>query len=410
MKTLNFSVFAIFVGVSLLLFSCSIEKKSEWPGWRGVNRDGVVHNFQSPEEWPAELTKVWEQNVGLCDASSVMADGRIFLHVKQGGNEVTLCLDADTGVEIWRTINNASPEVTGGAAPHPGSRSTPYISGKYIYTLGVGGALNCLNIENGDVVWKNEEYTEVPAFFVSMSPIVVDNKCIVHLGGHDSGIIVAFDAQTGEKNWTIKGEPATYSSPVLMEVGSEQVLAVQSETDLLGVSLDGDLLWKIPTPGERRFYNSSTPVVDGQNIFIAGQGIGTRSVKIEKLGDKYTWTENWYNPDFGVSFNTPVLKEGFLYGHEARLGKAFCLNAATGEVAWADTVSHNRFTSTLDLGNEILSLTANGKLLVFEPTPYKYSEKAAYKVSSTNTYAHPLVSGNRIYTKDKETFTCWEVL
>lgn len=409
MRTLNFSLYLIFLLASSMLVSCGKENSnSEWPGWRGPNRDGVVKNFQSPAAWPAELTKVWNQNVGLCDASAALADGRIYLHVKQGENEVTLCLDAGSGAEIWSTVNNVSPEVTGGAAPHPGPRSTPYVAGGKVYTLGVGGALNCLDARTGQVIWKNEEYTEVPDFFVGMSPLVTDDKCIVHLGGKN-GSIVAFDADTGEKIWTIDGEPATYSSPVLMKIGNEQVLAVQTETDLLGVSLNGNILWRIHTPGERRFYNSSTPIVDGDVLFIAGQGVGTRSFKIEKTGNEFTWTENWHNPELGVSFNTPVLKDGYLYGHEARLGKLFCLNAANGETAWADTTAHNRFASVLDLGNEMLSLTGRGDLLVYEPNPEKYVEIAVYKVSATDVYAHPLVSGKRIYTKDKENLTCWEV-
>jgi outer membrane protein assembly factor BamB len=409
MRTLNFPLYLIVVLTTVLFFSCGKERSNnEWPGWRGLNRDGVVKNFQSPAEWPAELTKVWSQNVGLCDASAALMDGQIYLHVKQNESEVALCLDAGTGAEIWRTVNNVSPEVTGGAAPHPGPRSTPYVAGGKVYTLGVGGALNCLDAKTGEVVWKNDEYTEVPDFFVGMSPLVTGNKCIVHLGGKN-GSIVAFDTGTGEKIWTIDGEPATYSSPVLMRIGNEQVLAVQTETDLLGVSMDGNVLWRIPTPGERRFYNSSTPVVDGQSVFIAGQGIGTRSFKIEKTGNEYVWSESWHNTELGVSFNTPVLKDGFLYGHEARLGNLFCINAATGETAWVDSVTHNRFSSTLGLGKEMLSLTGKGDILVYEPNSEKYVEIAVYKVSDTDIYAHPLVSGKRIYTKDKETLTCWEV-
>jgi outer membrane protein assembly factor BamB len=221
--------------------------------------------------------------------------------------------------------------------------------------------------------------------------------------------VVAFDAATGEKLWELNGHPSTYSSPILMKLGKEKLLVVQTETDLIGVSMDGHLLWKFATPGERRFYNSSTPVINGQNIIIAGQGLGTKSLKVEKNGGSYTLTEVWSNPDYGASFNTPVLKDGFLYGHEARMGKIYCLNATTGETAWADTVSHNRFASNLDIGKEILSLTARGELLVYAPSSEKYTELAVYPVVKTDVYAHPVVAGNKIYIKDKENLTCWEV-
>ena len=320
-----------------------------------------------------------------------------------------MCLDAETGNEIWRTVNNVAPEVTGGARPHPGPRSTPYVADGKIFTLGAGGVLSCLNASTGELIWKNEDYKEVPVFFAAMSPLVDDNKCFVHLGGKETGTLVAFNASTGAKLWELKGHPSTYSSPVIMKMGKEKVLVVQTETDLIGVSMEGALLWKTATPGETRFYNSSTPVINGQNIIIAGQGLGTKSFKVEKNGSGYTLAESWSNPEYGVSFNTPLLKDGYLYGHEARLGKIYCIDANTGETAWADTVAHNRFASTLDLGKEILSLTAKGELLVYAPSAEKYTELAVYPVANTDVYAHPVVEGKRIYIKDKENLTCWEV-
>jgi outer membrane protein assembly factor BamB len=194
-----------------------------------------------------------------------------------------------------------------------------------------------------------------------------------------------------------------------MKLGNEEIIVLQTETDVIGISKTGKLLWKFPTPGEQRFYNSSTPVIDGQNIIVCGQGKGTKSFKVEILGDTYTVTENWVNPDFGTSFNTPVLKNGHLYAHEARLGKLYCLNALSGKTCWADTISQNRFASTLDLGKILLSLPAHGRMLFYEPNPEKYVQKVMYKVSETEVYSHPLVVGDKIYVKDQEMLTCWQV-
>lgn len=176
---------------------------------------------------------------------------------------------------------------------------------------------------------------------------------------------------------------------------------------MLGVSLDGKSLWKIPTPVERRFYNSSTPIIDAQNVIIAGQGGGTKSFKIEKSGDEYLVSKNWINPDFSVAFNTPVLKDGYLYGNESGSGKLFCINAATGKTCWADTTKHNKFASTLDLGEVILSLPATGEILLFEPNAENYVAVATYKVADTDVYAHPLVVGNTILVKDEDILTYW---
>ena len=404
---MKISLFILFL-VSMFLVCCQ-RASDNHSGWRGDNRDGVVRNFDAPAEWPAELKQVWNQNVGFCDASPVLVNNRLFLHVKQQENEVTLCLDAETGEVVWRTVNNPAPEVTGGARPHPGPRSTPFVAGGKVYTLGAGGILNCMDIQSGEVLWKNNQYSDVPEFYTGTSPLVEDDICFVHMGGRETGVVVAFNASDGEKLWELPGHPATYSSPVIMQWGKEKILVVQTETDLIGVSMGGNLLWQLPTPGEIRYYNSSTPVIDGQNIIIAGQGLGTRSFKVSKQGNEYILNENWINPEFGVSFNTPLLKDGYLYGHEGRLGKLFCLNAETGETCWADTITLNRFASILDLGNEILSLTANGKMLIYEPDPDRYIQKSSYSVTKSEIYAHPVVYRNSIYTKDKEQLIRWQV-
>jgi outer membrane protein assembly factor BamB len=188
------------------------------------------------------------------------------------------------------------------------------------------------------------------------------------------------------------------------------MVVVQGEKELFGVSADkGELLWKTPTPPESRFYNSSTPIVFNEHVFIAGQGSGARSLKITREGDNYQVTEEWKNPEISLAFNTPVLKDGFLYGNEARFGYLFCLNAATGAKCWIDTIKNNRFAAVLDLGKVMISLPANGQLIVFKPESTKYSELTRYKVADTEVYAHPVFVGNRMYVKEKEFLTCWEI-
>ncbi|KAF0239528.1 MAG: serine/threonine protein kinase related [Prolixibacteraceae bacterium] len=402
-------IFKKLVTIVLALIILSEVQGQDWPGWRGENRDGIVKGFVLPEVWPDQLTRVWQQKVGLGDASVAFVGGKLFLNVKQDENETALCLDASTGNTVWSTVLNPAPEVTGGARTHPGPRSTPTVKNGKVYLIGAGGLLNCLDANTGKVIWKNENYTEVPVFFAAMSPLIVDGKCIAHLNGKENGTVVAFNADNGEIVWELKGEPSTYSSPLLMKVGNEEIIILQTETDVIGISKTGSLLWKVPTPGEQRFYNSSTPIIYGQNIIVCGQGKGTKSFKVEKSGDTYSVTENWVNPDFGTSFNTPILKDGYLYAHEARLGKLYCLNAVSGKTCWADTTTQNRFASTLDLGKVLLSLPAHGRMLFYEPNPEKYVQKVMYKISETAVYAHPLVVGNKIYTKDQETLTCWQV-
>ncbi|MBN1821727.1 MAG: PQQ-like beta-propeller repeat protein [Prolixibacteraceae bacterium] len=409
MKNQKFIHSFFLVIIVSFIFSCT-QKSGDWPGWRGENRDAKVVGFKAPAQWPTELTKKWQATVGLCDGAPSFVDGKLFLYVQQDSSEIALCLDAGTGNNIWKTVLNPAAKMQGGGAQHPGPRSTPLVDNGKVFMLGADGAFTCVNAETGEIIWQNlDYYPQFPVFYTSASPLVINNLCIIHLGGHDDGIIVAFDKSTGEKIWTIEGEPSTYSSPVIMKLNDEEIIVLQTEVDLLGISPEGKVLFRIPTPGERRFYNSTTPIVDGQNIFIVGQGLGTKMYKIEKSGDTYNFSEVWSNPDFGGSFNTPVLKDGYLYGNEAAQGKLYCLNASTGETAWADDVKYDRFALGLDLGKVLLSLPATGELVIYKPNPNKYEEIAKYKVVDPPVYAHPVVAGNKIFIKGKDDLICWSV-
>ncbi len=391
-----------------VLFSSFLMPSNE--GWRGSNRDGKVTGFEVQQNWPGILNKIWQVPVGLGDASPVLADGKLFLHTRRDGSEVALCIEAATGKTVWEKINNPAPEVTGGAASHPGPRSTPAIAGGMVYNVGASGYITCRNAQTGDLIWETDQYTkEVPQFFVSCSPLIADNKCIIHLNGKENGVLVAFDLKTGKEVWKLPGEAATYSSPVVMPKFKDMIV-VQGENNLLGVSLEsGKLLWKFPTPGETRFYNSSTPVIIDDKIVIAGQGKGTKLIRIQKTGTEYLAEELWNNTDFGVSFNTPVFRDGLIFGNEARFGYLFCLDAQNGITQWADTTKLNRFASILDLGAAMVSLPATGNLIFFSPGRNKFESLMAYKVADTDVYAHPVFKNKHIFIKDKEHLTCWEL-
>lgn len=402
------SVVPVFLSLAVLIvagFSAMIADN----GWRGINRDGKVEGFVAPAAWPDEPVRVWKTAVGLGDASPVLVNGKIFLHTKQDSSEYVICVDAKSGKIVWQEKNNKAPVITGGPASHPGPRSTPFVSGGKVVTIGAGGAVFCRNSNNGKLIWKTEEYSEVPQFYVAVSPLVTGNKVIAHLNGKEKGVIIAFDLNKGNVIWKLEGFSSTYSSPVLMKAFPYMVV-VQAEKELLGVSADtGKLLWKTPTPPETRFYNSTTPIVDGQNVIIGGQGSGFRKFSISKQGDSFAVNETWKNPELSVSFNTPVLKNGYLFGNEARLGYLFCLNAVTGSKCWVDTVKYNRFSSVLDLGEVLLSLPANGRLVFFSPGSQTYRQMASYKIADTEVYAHPVISANKVFVKDKEFLTCWSL-
>jgi outer membrane protein assembly factor BamB len=384
---------------------------ADWPQWRGPNRDGQVSGFTAPAKWPKELTQKWKVTVGSGDATPALVGDKLYVFVRQGEEEVTLCLKASDGKELWRDKYKAQA-VTGAAARHPGPRSSPAVADGKVVTLGVGGVLSCLNADSGKLVWRKDPFPKVvPRFFTSMSPIIVDGMALGHLGAAGNGALIAYELSSGNEKWRWAGEGPEYASPTLLTVEGVKQIVTLSEKSIVGIgAADGKLLWKLPFVPQRRAYNSATPIVDGDTVIYTGGGRGTKAVKIEKQGDGFTTKELWSNAELATQFNTPVLKDGLLFGLSNR-NNFFCINAQTGETAWTDTTPRGRggFGAIVDAGPVLLALPSDSGLIVFKPDGKAYGEIARYKVAETATYAHPVIAGNRIFVKDQESVAMWTV-
>jgi outer membrane protein assembly factor BamB len=381
----------------------------DWPQWRGVNRDGKASGFHPMVLWPKEITPKWKISVGLGDATPALVGDKLYVFARQGDDEVTLCLSAADGKEIWRDKYPVNVKVTGGPSGHSGPRCSPIVAEGKVVNLGVGGILSCLEAAGGKLLWRKDEFPKiVPQFFTSSSPIVVDGLCIAQLGGKDEGAILAFDLNTGEVKWKLAGESPEYASPMLMVVdGTKQIVALTGKSVLGLAAADGKLLWQIPFATKERAYNIATPIIDGQTVIYTGAGRGTHAAKIEKQGDEFTVKELWSSP-IATTFNTPVLKDGLLYGISER-GKMFCLNAQTSQEAWSGAENVGRFGSIIDVGLLLFALPEKTGLIVFKPGDKQFDEVARYKVADTPIYAHPIIAGNRIFVKDKDSLTLWTI-
>jgi outer membrane protein assembly factor BamB len=302
--------------------------------------------------------------------------------------------------------------VAGAAARHPGPRSSPAVADGKVVTLGVGGVLSCLDAAGGKVVWRKDPFPKVvPQFFTATSPIIVDGMAISQLGGKGNGAIIAYDLATGNEKWKWAVEGPEYASPVVMTVDGTKQIVTLTEKSIVGVgAADGKLLWQLPFVPERMAYNAATPIVDGQTVIYTGSGRGAKAVKVEKQADAFAAKELWSNPDLAPQFNSPVLKDGLLFGLSNR-GNLFCINAQTGQTAWTDATQRDRggFGAIVSAGSVLLALPSSSELIVFKSDGKEYSEVAKYKVSETPIYAHPVIAGNRIFIKDQETVAMWTV-
>src|SRR5580698_7965459 len=115
--------------------------RTDWPQWRGPNRDGSVPSFTPPKSWPDSLTMRWKVEVGIGYATPVLAGNRVYIFARREDDEYLTALDAAN------TLIQA-------AKPHGmGPKSTPaYANGK-LYTFGISGILSAFDAASGKLLW-----------------------------------------------------------------------------------------------------------------------------------------------------------------------------------------------------------------------------------------------------------------
>jgi outer membrane protein assembly factor BamB len=409
------STTGVIVGCVMLLGASGVCAQ-DWPQWRGPHRDGRATGFTAPKTWPKEPTQKWKVPVGQGVASPALVGDKLYVFAQDGGSEVLRCLEAASGKELWQEKYD-SAKVSGIAAGRGGEfsgpRASPTVADGKVVTLGSRGTLSCYDAASGKKLWRKDDFkASLPRFFTASSPIVVDGLCIAQLGGESKGALVAYDLKTGDEKWKWTGDGSAYASPVVLTVDGAKVIVAETANNIVGVAVaDGKLLWKtsFAATGAGRSYNACTPMVDGQTVIFSGSGRGTRAVKIEKKDADVAAIDAWKNPDNGVQFSTPVIKDGFVYGLSAN-DTLFCVNAKDGKTAWTSSISGKRgYGSIVDAGPVLMALTPSAQLIVFEPSDKEFKKVMSYKVSDKETYAYPVVSGNRIFVKDADSLTLYTI-
>ena len=172
---------AATLGVSLAIALTPMFAWGNWTQWRGAERDGVAAASVTAPSWPEALTLEWREEIGAGHATPVVADGLIYTHSRQGGDEVVSCLRLDTRDVVWRKAYPAPYEMNPAARGHgPGPKASPSLANGVLVTFGISGILSAYVVESGDLLWRHRYEDRfgatAPVFGAAMSPLVDGKK------------------------------------------------------------------------------------------------------------------------------------------------------------------------------------------------------------------------------------------
>ena len=381
----------------------------DWPQWRGPNRDGAVTSFSAPTSWPEGLTEQWTVEVGLGYATPLLVGDRIYTYTRQDEDEVMMALNARSGEIIWRTSYPASYDMNPATSRHrAGPKSTPTFADGRLFTLGMSGIVTAFDAETGRQLWQKPAPPVQPLFHTAMSPVVEGDLMIVHVGGHDDGALTAFDVATGDIRWSWDGDGPAYGSPVVFDLEATRQVVTFTQENLIGVSVaTGELLWRRPytTPSNT---TAQTPILYRNTLIEAGRGNGITAFRVVRRGDRWTTENVWHTDDVSLHLTNGVAIDGVLFGlSHLNRGQYFGLDLDTGQVLWTSNPRQAENAAIVRAGDTIFSLEDDAELVVVRNSRTGFEPFKRYEVANSQTWAQPALSRNRLFVKDVTSLTLW---
>lgn len=424
----------------------------DWPTFLGPTGDSKSSETGILKKWTADAPKiVWQKKLGTGYDIGSISRGRLFQFDRYGDNARVSCLNAETGVELWKYEYPSSYEDLYGY--NNGPRCSPIVDDDLVFTYGVEGVLHCLKAATGEVVWKVDtaaEFGVIQNFFgVGSTPVIVGDLLIVMVGGspkedaklppgaldkvsgNGSGI-VAFDKRTGKVRYQVSDELASYASLKTAKNAGRDWCFAFCRGGLLGFDprngkVDFDYPWRAKI---MESVNASVPVVVGDEVFISEcYGPGSSLLKFAPGKCEVVWKDDARKraKSMQTHWNTPVYHDGYLYGCSGRHtenAELRCIDWKTGEVKWS--VGGISRCSLLYIDGCLIGLAEYGQLFLFKANPEKFEllgerelvEAAAGPKSDAGKipllkypcWSAPIVSHGLLYVRGDDRLICLELI
>lgn len=429
------------------------KKGVDWPWFLGPTRDSRSSETGLLSPWPQDGPRiVWQRPLGEGYGIGSISRGRLLQFDRQQDQAVLVCLNAETGEQLWKF--SYPTDYADLYSYNGGPRASPVIDGDRVYILGAEGLLHCLQLADGQPVWKfdtSRKFGVVQNFFgVGSTPVVEGELLLVMVGGsppEDQAVapgqldrvsgngsgVVAFDKLTGEVRYQITDELASYASLQVATIGGRRWAFAFCRGGLVAFEpATGKVDFQYPWRARLlESVNASTPVVVGDKVFISETyGIGSSLLKVVPGGQEVVWSDdpNRREKSFKAHWNTPVFVDGHLYGCSGRNppdAELRCIEWETGKVKWS--IPNRIRTSLLYVDGHLVSLGEYGALELIKVNPEKYDVVSEVTLRRSETgpappgleatsllrypcWAAPILSHGLLYVRGDDRLVCLELI
>jgi outer membrane protein assembly factor BamB len=399
---------------------------SDWPQWRGPERDGISRESGLLKQWPKEGPKLlWQVNdIGDGFSTPSVVGTRIYLMSNRGmENEFVQVLSTEDGKPIWTTrvgnVGNPNQD-----PPFAKARSTPTVDGDFIYALGSDGDLACLEAKSGKIRWQKnirKEFGGQPGEWAYAESPLVDGDVLVVTPGGEQATMAALNKKTGAVIWKSAipgGDSAEYTSAIVVQGGGRKQYVQYLKKCLVGVDAKtGQLLWRYKdvAKGPAQYF---TPVASGAYVYGSAIGIGGGLVSIKPDGGGVAAEQIYFERGLPNGIGGAVRVGDYLYGTQIAGRELVAVEFTTGKIKWkAESIGRG---SVAYADGHLYLHGENGDYVLVEATAESYREKGRFTPPNQpkkkqegqyaeGAYAFPVIANGRLYIRDLGTLWAYDI-
>lgn len=412
-----------------------------WHQWRGPDATGVSTTADPPVEWSEDENVKWKVaiqgqgtstpiiwgnkvfvltaiNTGVKDPSIPDPEDQPktnFFDIKQPNAQhafVVLCLDRNTGKEIWRQIATTKIPHQGAHNDNDFAPASPTTDGKHLYCWFGSAGLFCFDLQ-GNKIWEKDlgEVKVGSSLGEGCSPVLHKGKIVIVRDHAGQSTIEVLDAKTGTELWKRKrDEGNAWATPrIIQHSGKTQVITAASGF-VRSYDLDnGDIIWQCSGLTGNAI---PCPVVEGDYVICMSgyQGYSAMAIPLTETGDISDSDKILWKKERGTPYiPSPLLYEGLLYYNQSNQSILTCLDSKTGEVVFGpERVGElsNIYASPVGAGGRVYLTGRNGNTLVLQRGP-DYEVTALNKLDERFD-ASPAIAGNQLFLRGAKHLYCIE--
>ncbi len=413
---------------------------NNWHHWRGPEVTGVSRTANPPLEWSEERNIKWKVAVeGQGNATPIVWDDKVFVltaintgridsalpkpedqpdrvfgikHPNTFYKFAVVCLDRNTGDEIWRQTSSEH-------VPHEGTHqdadfasASPTTDGKRLYCWFGSAGLYCYDLD-GKKLWQRDlgkAYIGA-SLGEGCSPVIHNDRLIIVRDQARQSTIEVLNAADGDTVWKKdRDEPNAWATPRVIEFeGTTQVITTASNRIRSYDLATGDIIWQC-----KGLTGNCTPcpVIDGQLVLCMSgyEGHSLLAIPLSSKGhisesDSIAWTR-----DKGTPYvPSPVLYDGLLYHTQSNQGILTVVDAQTGGTVLDRTrlpgIS-NLYSSPIAAAGRVYFTGRNGATVVLKRSDAL--EVLASNKLEDEINASPAVAGMQLFLRGRKWLYCIE--